>query len=559
MGNFNWLNENSRQFLERGYLQEGQTPEDRIRFIADKAEEYLQEDGFGDKFYDYMSRGWISLASPVWSNFGLERGLPISCFGSYIDDNMGSILYTHAEIGMMSKYGGGTSFYAGALRPRGAKITNNGNSSGAVHFIQLFDKLVEIVSQGKVRRGNVSPYLPVEHDDINEFLDIATEGHPIQGLTHGVTVTDEWLQEMVDGDEEKRAVWAKIIQRRGEIGFPYIMYADNANNNKPQVYKDKNKQIYASNLCSEIMLPSSKDESFVCCLSSVNVLHYDDWKDTDLIETMVKFLDAVISDFCVRLESLRDSDDEEQQTAFEFMKRAYKFAKEHRAVGLGLLGWHSLLQSKMLAFDDEKSMKLNAEIFSTMKERAEQASAELAEKLGEPEMLKGYGRRNTTLLSVAPTTSSAFILGQVSQSIEPLMSNCYVKDLAKMKVTVKNKFLKELLAEKGHDDKKTWDSIRDNDGSVQHLDYLSDEEKQVFQTFSEIDQYAIIEQAAVRQMFIDQGQSLNVMIGPSTTAKEINNLYLTAWRKGIKALYYQHSMNAAQELTRKKVCESCEA
>ena len=556
---FEWLTDESRAFLKRGYLRDGIEAEDRIREIADTAEELLGEDGFADKFYDYMSKGWISLASPVWSNFGLQRGFPISCFGSYIGDSMANIAYTHAENMMMSKYGGGTSLYIGALRERGAEIKDNGTSNGSVNFMQLFDRLIDVVSQGQVRRGTIAPYLPVEHGDIDEFLDIGTEGHPIQCMNSAVTVTNEWLQSMVDGDEDKRKIWAKVIQRRGEIGFPYIMFVDNANEGKPDIYKEKDRKIYASNVCSEIMLPSSETESFVCCLSSVNLLHYDEWKDTDLIEVMTRFLDAVLTDFINRLESMRDSDDPDDNQAFYFMERTYNFAKNHRAIGIGVFGWHSYLQSKMLAFDAPEAMKINAEVFTLLKERSYAESEKMAEEYGEPELLKGHGRRHTTTMAVAPTTSSAFIIGQASQSIEPFMSNCYVKDLAKMKITVKNKALQSLLAEKGKDDSDTWKSIRDNDGSVQHLDFLTDDEKAVFRTFAEIDQYVIIEQAAVRQMFIDQGQSLNVMIGPSTSAKEINNLYLTAWRKGIKALYYQHSMNAAQELTRKKVCESCEA
>lgn len=556
---FNWLNEKSRTFLERGYLVDGQTPEGRVREIAETAEKYLEKDGFADKFEDYMSKGYISLASPVWSNFGLDRGLPISCFGSDISDNMASILYTQAEIGMMSKYGGGTSTHFGNLRERGAPISSNGQSNGPVHFMQLFDKMVDVVSQGNVRRGNMAAYLPAEHPDIMDFLDIGTEGNEIQGLTHAVTVGDEWMQEMVDGDDEKRAVWAKIIQRRGEIGYPYIMFSDNANNNTVDVYKDKDMRIKASNLCSEIMLPSNDELSFVCCLSSLNVLHYDEWKDTDLVETLTYFLDAVMEDFIVSLEKLRDSDDVEEQQSFEFMKRAHKFAKEHRALGLGVLGWHSYLQSKSISMESQEADQLNVEIFKNIKERTYAASREMAEEYGEPKVLEGYGRRNTTTMAVAPTTSSSFILGQVSQSIEPLMSNCYVKDLAKMKTTIRNPYLKEILEEKGEDTMDTWDSIRDNDGSVQHLDFLSDHEKEVFRTFAEMDQAKIVEQAAVRQQYIDQGQSLNVLVGPESSAKEINELYLKAWRNGVKALYYQHSMNAAQQLSRKKICVSCEA
>lgn len=548
-----WLNDNSRAFLARGYLAEGQGAEERVEAIAKRAEAILGKEGFAEKFIDYMSRGWISLSSPVWANFGTDRGLPISCFGSYMADDMGSILYTHAEASMMSKYGGGTSGYFGALRARGVAIGENGASNGPVTFMQLFEKMVDVVSQGKVRRGSFSPYLPIEHPDILEFLDIGTEGNPIQTMTHGVTVGSEWLEAMRSGDEEKRAIWARVLQRRGELGYPYIIFIDNANEQRPQVYKDKNLPIYASNLCSEIMLPSNEDWSFVCCLSSINVLFYDDWKDTDLVETMTYFLDAVMVEFIEKLEVLRDSDDKEKQMAFHFMKRAHAFAKANRALGLGVLGWHSLLQRKRLAFASKEAMELNTTVFETLREKSHAASKEMAKEYGEPEVLEGYGMRNTTTIAIAPTTSSAFILGQVSQGIEPVWSNCYVKDVAKMKVTIKNPFLQELLVEKGKDEKEIWASIRDNDGSVQHLDFLSEDEKEVFRTFAEIDQQVVINQAADRQHYIDQGQSLNIMVSPDMEVKDINALYMSAWEKGVKALYYQHSMNAAQQLTRQKL------
>jgi ribonucleoside-diphosphate reductase alpha chain len=456
---------------------------------------------------------------------------------------------------MMSKYGGGCSAYFGDLRGRGEEILNNGYSSGPVHFMQLFEKILDVVSQGATRRGVFAAYLPVEHSDILEFLDIGTEGNPIQKINHAVTVTDAWMEAMIAGDEDKRKVWAKIIQRRGEIGYPYIMFIDNANNGRPDVYKDKDLPIYASNVCSEIMLPSSKDWSFVCCLSSINLLHYDEWKDTDLVETMTYFLEAVMTDFCNKLEAWRDSENEDKRLAFKFMERPYNFAKANRALGLGVLGYHSLLQSKGLAFDSDEASVINKEVFALMQERSLAASAEMATEYGEPSVLKGYGRRHATTMAIAPTTSSAFILGQVSQGIEPIWSNCYIKDVAKMKVVIKNPSLKVLLEEKGKDTKEVWDSIRDADGSVQQLDCLTDAEKAVYRTFPEIDQSAVIGRAADRQKFLDQGQSLNVMVAPDTPVKDINQLYIKAWKEGCKALYYQHSMNAAQQLVRKKLAE----
>lgn len=550
-----WLNENSRKFLSKGYLMEGATAEERIREIAEVAEKYLNKPGFADKFYDYMSRGFYSLASPVWSNYGLTRGLPISCFSSYVADDMSRILYTHAEVGMMTKYGGGTAGHFAGLRPRGSLIKSNGHSSGAVHFMELFDNLINIVSQGSVRRGHFAPYLPVEHGDIEEFLNIGKEGHPIQESTYAITVTDKWLEDMVGGDNEKRKIWAKIIQRRTEIGYPYIFFTDTVNKNTVDVYKDKNMIIHGSNLCSEICLPTSDEISFVCCLSSINLAHYDEWKNTDAVETLVMFLDTVISDFNVSLERLRDSEDMQKQSAFYFMQRAYKFATEHRALGLGVLGWHTFLQQNNIPFESEQATKYNQEIFKLIKEKAYKASEVLAQEFGEPSILKGYGRRNTTLLAIAPTTSSAFILGQVSQGIEPFMSNAFVKDVDKMKVTIKNPILEKLLEEKGINNTDTWNSIRDNDGSVQHLEILTHHEKKVFRTFSEIDQKAIIDQAADRQKYIDQAQSLNLMIDPTIPTKELNSLYLYAWEKGVKTLYYQHSMNAAQQFGRKKLQE----
>ncbi len=555
---FEWLNDNSRRFLAAGYLGEGISAEDRIANIAKRAEEILEMPGFADKFYNYMSEGYYSLASPVWSNFGKERGLPISCFGSHIDDDIGNILYTQSEVGMMSKLGGGTSGYFGKIRHRGAEIKNNGEASGAVHVMRLFESMVDVVSQGSVRRGRFSPYLPVDHPDIMEFLEIGTEGNPIQELTHGVTVTNDWMQEMIDGDVEKRTVWAKVIQSRGEMGYPYIFFTDNANNGAADVYKDKKLPIYASNLCTEIMLPSDHNWSFVCVLSSINLLHYDKWKNTDAIETMIYFLDTLVTEFIEKLDSYKNSPDRDDQQTFLFMERAYNFAKENRALGMGVLGWHSLLQSKMHAFDSQEAYDLNSEIFRTIKEKSYKASEYLATKFGEPKLLKGYGRRNTTLNAIAPTTSSAFILGQVSQGIEPVWSNIYVKDIAKIKVTVKNPFLIELLKEKGMDTPEVWKSIRDRDGSVQHLEFLSENEKEVFKTYSEIDQMAIIYQAANRQNHLDQGQSLNIIIHPDTSTKEINKIHITAWKLGLKSLYYQHSMNAAQKFKQKKDCESCE-
>ena len=544
---FAWLTEDSRLFLQRGYLLDGTTPEARIRAIAAHAGNILQDDTFAARFHHYMARGYYSLSSPIWSNFGLSRGLPISCFGSYIGDSIYDIMRTTAEVGMMSKIGGGTSAYFGAIRPRGSDISNNGKSDGSFNFSKLFDTIIDVISQGTSRKGQFAGYIDIDHGDIDEWLDIHTEGNPIQLMYYGVCISNAWLDAMKAGDPEKRRVWAKVLQRKAETGIPYLFFKDNANAGRPDVYKDRNMTVYASNLRTEIMLPASDEESFVCCLSSMNLLYFDEWKHTDAPELLTQFLDAVMSEFI------------EKSAEIPFLDRAHRFAKRHRALGLGVLGWHSYLQANRIAFDSFAAMQKNNEIFQLLQQKTLAASQTLAAKFGDPELLQGYGRRNTTLLSIAPTKSSSFILGSVSPSVEPFKSNYHVKDLAKIKTTYKNPFLVELLKEKGIDNEKTWESILLNDGSVQHLAALNDEEKEIFKTFAEISQLAIIQQAAQRQKYIDQGQSINVMIHPETPTRDINQLYLTAAELGLKSIYYQHSMSAAQRFNRNLLnCSSCE-
>ncbi len=548
MKNYYWINEKTRTFMSRGYLQEGQKVEERVSQIALAAEKILGIKGFAAKFEDYMAKGFYSLASPVWSNFGLKRGLPISCNGSFIPDDMHDILDKAKEVGMMSKYGSGTSGYFGVVRPRGAAVAGQGASSGPVHFMEIYDVVTEVVSQAGVRRGNFAAYLPIEHPDIYEFLQIRNEGHAIQHMSIGITVSDAWMTSMIEGDKEKRKLWAKVIQKRFESGYPYIMFSDTVNNNAPQVYKDKGLKIWASNLCSEIALHSSPDESFVCDLSSMNILHYDEWKDTDAVETMIYFLDAVMTEYIEKARKVRG------------MQAAVNFAERQRALGLGVLGWHSYLQSKMIPFESFQAKMLNVEIHKVIAERSLKASQDLATQFGEPELLKGYGIRNVTQMAIAPTTSSSFILGQVSPSIEPLNSNYFVKDLAKGKFTYKNPYLREVLKRHDKDTQEVWQNILLRDGSVQHLEFLTEEEKEVFKTFGEISQKEIIIQAAQRQKYIDQSQSINLMIHPQTSVKEVNALIMDAWRLGVKTLYYQRSTNPAQELGRSiMACKSCEA
>ena len=547
MSDIYWLNDDSRQFLQRGYLLDGETAEQRIIDIAKTAEKYLELDGFAGKFVEYMHKGFYSLSSPIWSNFGRYRGLPISCFGSYIPDDMSKILTKVSEVGTMSKVGGGTSAFFGDVRHRGAKISSGGASTGVHPCLTVFDSLTNYVSQSNVRRGSFAAYLPIEHKDIEEFLRIRGEGDSIQDLSIGVTVSDEFMKDMIAGDKKKRAIWGKVIKKRYESGYPYIFFSDTANDQAPQVYKDKKKRINASNLCTEIFLSTDDDESFVCDLSSLNLAKWDEIVKTDAIETLTFFLDAVMTEFINKTEGI------------VHMEAPLKFAKEQRALGVGVLGWHTYLQQKMIGFESLQAKMENSSIWKTIQERTIKASKEMAKLYGEPELMKGYGLRNATCCAIAPTTSSSFILGQVSPSIEPLNSNYFVKDLAKGKFTYKNPELKKLLASYGKDDIDTWKSILVKGGSVQHLSFLSEGEKEVFKTFGEISQKEILIQASQRQKYIDQGQSLNMMIPPKTPPKEVNELLIFAWENGIKSLYYQRSANPAQELARSILtCSSCE-
>lgn len=544
-----WLNEKSRAFLASGYLVNGQSAEDRIKDIAKYSEKILKIEGFAIKFENYMAKGYYSLSSPIWSNFGNERGLSISCNGSFIDDRMESILEKTAEIGMMTKNGAGTSAYFGKLRARGKSISTGGNSTGPVYFMELFETVSDVVSQSNVRRGSCAAYLDVEHPDIEEFLNIRSNGNKIQHLSIGVCITNKWMDAMIDGNKKNREIWAKIIQKRFESGYPYIFFTDTINKNAPQVYKDKDIKIYASNLCSEIALSSSSTESFVCDLSSINLLHWDELKDTDAIETLTYFLDAVMTDYIHKVADI------------PFMKPAYNFAVNQRALGVGVLGWHSYLQSKMIPFESLDAKMLNSSIYKIIRNKTISASKEMSKLFGEPPLLKGYGLRNVTTMAIAPTTSSSFILGQVSPSIEPLNSNYFVKDLAKGKFTYKNPYLKEVLKKYDKDTKEIWDKILIKGGSVQHLSFLNETEKDVFKTFGEISQKEIIIQASQRQKYIDQSQSLNLMIHPKSSPKEVSQLLIDGYKLGIKTYYYQRGTNPAQELGRSNIsqCNSCES
>lgn len=543
-----WLNEESEQMLNRGYLLKGETVEGAIDRITSSAAKRLYKPELQEAFKEMIMKGWISFSSPVWANMGTQRGLPISCFNVHVPDSIEGITHKMGEMIMQTKIGGGTSGYFGELRHRGTAVTDNGKSSGAVSFMKLFDTAMDVVSQGGVRRGAFAAYLDIDHDDVEEFLQIRDIGNPIQNLFMGVCVPDYWMQDMIDGDVDKRRIWAKVLESRQQKGMPYIFFSDNVNRNKPQVYKDKGLSINASNLCSEIMLPSTQEESFICCLSSMNLELYEEWKDTDAVKLAIYFLDAVLSEFIEKTEGNY------------YLTSARNFAIKHRALGLGVLGYHSYLQRNMIPFESMEAKMFNAKVFKQIQEQSIAASKELAHIYGEPEMLKGYGLRNTTTMAIAPTTSSSAILGQTSPGIEPFASNYYKAGLAKGNFMRKNKYLAKLLEEKGLDNEDIWRDIMLNHGSVQHMTQLSQEEKEVFKTFKEISPMEIVTQAAQRQQYIDQAQSLNLNIPSTMPIKDVNKVMIEAWKMGVKTLYYQRSQSVSKELMINFVnCSSCEA
>ena len=543
-----WFNEESEQMLNRGYLLNGETLEGAIDRITSAAARRLYKPELKDAFKEMIVKGWISFSSPIWANMGTQRGLPISCFNVHIPDSVEGITHKMGEVIMQTKIGGGTSGYFGELRHRGTAVTDNGKSSGSVSFMKLFDTAMDVVSQGGVRRGAFAAYLDIDHGDIEEFLQIRDIGNPIQNLFTGVCVPDYWMQDMIDGDADKRRVWAKVLESRQQKGMPYILFTDNVNRNKPQVYKDKGLTINASNLCSEIMLPSTADESFICCLSSMNLELYDEWKDTNAVKLAIYFLDAVLSEFIEKTEGNY------------YLSAARNFAIRHRALGLGVLGYHSYLQRNMIPFESMEAKMFNAKVFKQIQEQSLAASKELANIYGEPELLKGYGVRNATTMAIAPTTSSSAILGQTSPGIEPFASNYYKAGLAKGNFIRKNKYLAKLLEEKGLDTEDVWRDIMLNHGSVQHMTQLTQEEKDVFKTFKEISPLEIVTQAAQRQQYIDQAQSLNLNIPSSMPIKDVNKVIIDAWKLGVKTLYYQRSQSVSKELVINFMnCSSCEA
>lgn len=543
-----WMDDASLQTLSKGYLLGNETPKEAIDAIGDKVGRYANNEKIGKKVAQYIWNGWLCPSTPVWSNFRHKRAASISCFGSFITDEIDNIGYTLSEVMKMTQIGGGTSAYWGEIRPRGSKINGGGETNGSVSFMEIFDTMINKVSQGGIRRGATAMYLPITHGDIEEFLNIKDAGNPIQNLFTGVTIPNSFIEKVYEGDYYALKIWAQVLKSRVEKGLPYIVFSDNMNNHVSTPdwygYKQHNPDyhIVASNLCSEIGLPSNSEESFVCCVSSMNIAKYDEWKETDAVEMMVWLLDSVVEDFIQKTKNNK------------LMKRAYNFAVKHRAIGIGGLGLHSYYQSKNLPFVSFASSVINKQIFKNIQENAEKASIKIGKIKGACKIGDGK-RRNSTLTAVAPTVSNATIQEGVSPGVEPFSSNYFVQKSAKGKFIRKNKYLEKLLETLGKNTEEVWKSIDDKGGSIQHLSFLSQEDKEVFKTFSEINQFGIIEQAGDRQNFICQSQSINLSVPPETEPKTLSKLYLYAHNKGLKSLYYQRSQSILEGI--KSLDSSC--
>lgn len=559
-----YLNDISLTMLSRGYLRSGVAKEALLSSTITHLNEMLT---YAESILGFdlpmmrlgVRRGWVSPSSPVWANFASGRGLPISCNGSYMEDDMDSILWTVGEVGKMTQEGAGTSIYMNPLRGMGSDIAGGGKSNGPVHFARLPQEAIQVISQSGVRRGSCCIYFDITHPDIDEILNMRANAggvhHPIQHLDYALGIPNDWFEGALTDEKgsERRKILTKVRNVRRAKGRPFLFFPDNANAQAPQVLKDKGLRIHASNLCTEIMLPSGPDESFVCNLSSANLLYYDEWKNTNFIREMIYFLDAILTDYI-------DKTDPVKNPKRRFLERAWSFAKRWRALGLGTLGYHSLLKSKMIPFESQAARDLNIEVHRYMRDEADAASRYLAELLGEPEGMEGTGYRNLTRMAIAPTQSSSIICGQVSKSIEPEEAVVFENDNAKLVFTQYCPFFRDLLRSKGKDTTEVWETVMQNGGRVDHLDFLTDHEKEVFKPWMQIDPKETVQQAIDRQPFIDQGQSLNIILPPEATLKDDIDIIAMAIRGGLKSLYYRNGLNEAQQLARQNAsCAACEA
>lgn len=549
-----WMNDESYRTLQGGYLLEGETPRGMYQRVATAAGSYYSDDVYwAVRFMDAMWSNWLCPASPILSNLGTDRGLPISCNSLHVGDSVDSIFEKNHELATLSKNGAGVGIYVGDIRGRGSKIKGNGVSEGIIPWAKVYDTTTLAVSQGSTRRGASALYLPIRHIDAEDFLHIrrptGDQSRRCLNTNHALCVDDAWMNEMLAGDATKRDLWKEILKTRVETGEPYLFFNDTVNRANPECYTANGLDVKTSNICTEVTLYTDTDHTFVCCLSSLNLVRWEEWKNSDLPHVAVRFLDAVLSEYLFKARGVRG------------MGPSLASAEKGRAIGIGVLGWHTLLQERNLPFEGFDAMALNAKIFKHIRESAEVATKELALELGEPAWCRGFGRRNTHLMAIAPTVSNSAISGGWSAGIEPIAANVFGLKGAKGTFTRRNPTLQKLLRSKDRDSEETWKSILANSGSVAHLDFLSDDEKRVFATAREINQFALVRQAAQRQRYVDQAQSLNLFFASNSDPKYIHQVHVEAWKLGVKSLYYCRSegvLRGDMASRSKEDCVACE-
>ena len=557
--------------ISKGYLLSGETPKDAYWRVATTVARRLGRSDLASKFFDYIWRGWLNLATPVLSNTGTDRGLPISCFGIDVGDSIQEIGMKNLEMMLLAKHGGGVGVGMNMIRPAGSRITDNGTSDGVVPFAKIYDSTILATSQGSVRRGAASVNLNIEHNDFDDWIEIREPKGDVNrqclNLHQCVVVGDKFMRKLEDGDPEARRRWGKVLQKRKATGEPYIMFKGNVNKQNPEAYKQNSLKVYMTNICSEITLHTDESHSFVCCLSSLNLAKYDEWKDTDLIYTATWFLDGVLEEFIQRAKNMR---------GFENSVRS---AEKGRALGLGVLGWHTYLQQRGIPFDSLPAQFETRKIFSQMKIESERASRDLATQYGEPLWCVGTGMRNTHLRAIAPTVSNSKLSGNVSAGIEPWAANVFTEQTAKGTFIRKNPVLEKVLRKIGINTKETWDKILSDGGSIQGIDELDnwvycdgrvmektecannkevDSIKSVFKTFKEINQLELVRQAGVRQQYVDQSVSLNLAFPSEATPKWMNTVHIEAWKQGVKTLYYTRTESVLRgDIAAKAMDENC--
>jgi len=539
-----------KKTIQGGYLLPDETPRDAYTRVAKTVSRRLDKPEMADKFFEYIWNGWLCLASPVLSNTGTDRGLPISCFGIDVADSIHDIGTKNLEMMLLAKHGGGVGIGINQIRPAGSAITGNGTSDGVVPFCKIYDSTILATNQGSVRRGAASVNLNIEHADFEDWLDIREPKGDVNrqslNMHQCAIIGDKFMRKLTAGDKVARRKWSALLQKRKATGEPYIMFKGNVNKANPPAYKDNALKVFMTNICSEIALHTDENHSFVCCLSSLNLAKYDEWKDTNLIYDSTFFLDGVMEEFIQRAKGLK---------GFE---NAVRSADKGRAVGLGVLGWHTYLQEKNLPFEGLLAQHETRRIFSQIKIESERASMALANQYGEPLWCVGTGFRNTHLRAIAPTVSNSKLSGNISAGIEPWAANVFTEQSAKGTFIRKNPTLEKVLDKLGKNTSEIWEKILKDGGSVQGLDFLDDDTKEVFKTFKEINQLEIVNQAGIRQQYIDQSVSLNLAFPSQVDPKFINKVHLEAWKKGIKTLYYMRTESVLRgDIADKAMDEAC--